>query len=238
MVGLQAACGIVVTHNGPNDATGVVLGETLPAGWTVAGVASTQGACTTAEASVSCALGNLAYGAQAGITLIVVPNGPGSVTSAAAVAGVQGDPNFTNNVSAGTTIVHRFGCWVFGSDGGVFASDGGVFAFGDAGFFGSTGNAHLNAPIVAMSSTPTGKGYWLVASDGGVFPFGDAGSFGDLSGRKLGAAIVGMAGTPSGHGYWLVASNGGVFPFGDAPFLGSMAGPRLNKPMIGLTPNV
>ena len=30
----------------------------------------------------------------------------------------------------------------------LVASDGGIFAFGDAGFFGSTGALHLNAPIV------------------------------------------------------------------------------------------
>ena len=92
--------------------------------------------------------------------------------------------------STGTTVVHRFGYWIFDS----------------------TGNTHLNAPIVAMSSTPTGKGYWLVASDGGVFPFGDAAPFGDLSGHKAAAPIVGMAATPSGHGYWLVASDGGCSP--------------------------
>ena len=27
----------------------------------------------------------------------------------------------------------------------------------------------FNEPIVAMASTPDGKGCWLVASDGGVF---------------------------------------------------------------------
>ena len=54
------------------------------------------------------------------------------------------------------------------------ASDGGVFTFGDANFYGSTGNIHLNKPIVGMAATPSGHGYWLVASDGGVFSFGDA----------------------------------------------------------------
>ena len=58
------------------------------------------------------------------------------------------------------------------------ASDGGVFAFGDAGFYGSTGAIHLNQPIVGMAATPDGQGYWLVASDGGVFAFGDAGFHG------------------------------------------------------------
>ena len=57
----------------------------------------------------------------------------------------------------------------------LVASDGGIFAFGDAGFFGSTGAITLNKPIVGMAPTPDGAGYWLVASDGGVFNFGDAG---------------------------------------------------------------
>jgi hypothetical protein len=38
-------------------------------------------------------------------------------------------------------------------DGGGYwmaASDGGVFDFGDAGFFGSEGGAHLSSPIVAL----------------------------------------------------------------------------------------
>ena len=46
------------------------------------------------------------------------------------------------------------------------------------GFFGSTGNIHLNKPIVGMTSTTDGKGYWFVAADGGVFAYGDARFFG------------------------------------------------------------
>jgi hypothetical protein len=51
----------------------------------------------------------------------------------------------------------------------LVASDGGIFAYGDAGFYGSTGALTLNKPIVGMASTPDGRGYWLVASDGGIF---------------------------------------------------------------------
>ena len=54
------------------------------------------------------------------------------------------------------------------------ASDGGIFSFGDAQFYGSTGDIHLNQPIVGMAATPDGGGYWLVASDGGIFAYGDA----------------------------------------------------------------
>jgi hypothetical protein len=34
----------------------------------------------------------------------------------------------------------------------LVATDGGIFAFGDPGFFGSTGALHLNQPIVAMAA--------------------------------------------------------------------------------------
>ena len=51
------------------------------------------------------------------------------------------------------------------------ASDGGIFTFGDARFFGSTGNVNLVQPIVGMAPSPLGTGYWLVASDGGIFTF-------------------------------------------------------------------
>jgi hypothetical protein len=58
-----------------------------------------------------------------------------------------------------------------------------VFALGNAGYYGSTGGHHINAPITGIQSSPTGSGYWLVSQDGGVFSFGDAhyyGSAGDL----------------------------------------------------------
>ena len=35
----------------------------------------------------------------------------------------------------------------------LVARDGGIFAFGDAGFYGSTGNIRLNQPIVGMTSS-------------------------------------------------------------------------------------
>ena len=42
----------------------------------------------------------------------------------------------------------------------------------------------LNAPIVGMAATPTGKGYWLVGADGGVFAYGDAEFHGSIPGNK------------------------------------------------------
>ncbi len=74
----------------------------------------------------------------------------------------------------------------------LVAADGGIFTFGDAPFFGSTGNIRLNSPIVGMTPTPDGQGYWFTASDGGVFSYGDAPFFGSLGGPGI-DDVVGMA---------------------------------------------
>jgi Arylsulfotransferase (ASST) len=55
---------------------------------------------------------------------------------------------------------------------------GAVSGVGDARFYASSaGLSHLDAPIVGITATPDGQGYWLVGSDGGVFSFGDAPDF-------------------------------------------------------------
>ena len=73
------------------------------------------------------------------------------------------------------------------------AADGGIFTFGTAGFSGSMGGQHLNAPVVGMAAAPTGHGYWEVAADGGVFTFGTAPFFGSMAGQHLNAPVVGLA---------------------------------------------
>ncbi|MGH9021669.1 MAG: matrixin family metalloprotease, partial [Acidimicrobiia bacterium] len=106
----------------------------------------------------------------------------------------------------------------------------------DAPFYGSTGNIKLNQPVVSMSPTSSGKGYWFVASDGGVFAYGDAGFFGSAGGMVLNKPVVGMAPTPTGEGYFLVASDGGVFAFGDAQFSGSLGSTGVSSPVVSLSP--
>ena len=147
---------------------------------------------------------------------VTVANSQGvSATSAADQYGYDGDLNCGQG--------YRF-----------VASDGGIFDYGDAGFWGSTGSLHLNAPVVGMAVTPSTDGYWLVASDGGIFDYGDAQFDGSMGGQHLNKPIVGMASTPTGGGYWLVASDGGIFSFGNAQFYGSTGGIRLNKPIVGM----
>jgi hypothetical protein len=108
-----------------------------------------------------------------------------------------------------------------------------VFAFGSAAEYGTVSDG--STPVVGMTPTASGKGYWLADRNGGVYSFGDASFYGSLGGVALNAPIVGLQSTASGHGYWLVARDGGVFAFGDAAFYGSMGGKPLNQPIVGMT---
>lgn len=114
------------------------------------------------------------------------------------------------------------------------ARDGGVIAYGLSKNFGSMAGNPLNAPIVGMSSTPTGNGYWLLGGDGGIFAYGDAEFHGSTGGMALNQPVLALAPTPTGKGYWLAASDGGVFAYGDAGFYGSMGSIPLNKPIVGM----
>ena len=116
----------------------------------------------------------------------------------------------------------------------MVASDGGIFNFGNAGFYGSTGNLTLNKPIVGMAVPSVPYGYWMVASDGGIFAFGNAPFYGSAGNIHLNQPIVGMAATPDAGGYWMVASDGGIFAYGDAPFYGSTGNIHLNQPIVGM----
>jgi hypothetical protein len=116
----------------------------------------------------------------------------------------------------------------------LYATDGGVFDFGNAGYYGSTGNLKLNEPVVGAAPTSIGLGYWLVASDGGIFSFGDANFYGSTGNIKLNKPIVGMAATPDDGGYWLVASDGGIFNYGDAALYGSLGATHLKAPIVGM----
>lgn len=116
----------------------------------------------------------------------------------------------------------------------LVAADGGVFAFGDAPFLGSGAELQLQAPLVGITPTFTGRGYWLVAADGGVFAFGDARFAGSLAGRRLAAPAVGIT-SVSGTGYTVATADGGLHNFGGDPFSGSATGLfRLDDPVVSV----
>ena len=61
----------------------------------------------------------------------------------------------------------------------MVASDGGVFAYGDAKFFGSAAE-YATAPVVALTPTLSGAGYWLTTADGNMYAYGDAVYYGAI----------------------------------------------------------
>jgi hypothetical protein len=119
------------------------------------------------------------------------------------------------------------GGWLLDGSGRIH-SLGGAPSFGDLATLGAAGRV----TPVAVESTPSGEGYWIVTADGAVLAFGDAVFHGGLNRQRLNATVRGL--TPAPGGYWLLAGDGGVFAFGAARFLGSMGATRLNGPIVGM----
>jgi hypothetical protein len=122
--------------------------------------------------------------------------------------------------------------WVADSTGHVFGESD--FSGPPAVNHGDASGLPLNRPIVGMTPTADGNGYWLVASDGGIFAYGDANFYGSTGSIHLNQPIVGMSVTTDGGGYTLVATDGGVFNYGDSQFYGSLGSLKLNEPIEGI----
>ncbi len=95
---------LTVANNGPGDASGVTVTDTLPAGVTLVSATPSQGTCTV----VTCDLGSLANGASAVITITVTvdPATPaGTITNTATVSASETDPDATNNTASADTMI-------------------------------------------------------------------------------------------------------------------------------------
>jgi hypothetical protein len=98
-----------------------------------------------------------------------------------------------------------------------------------------------SSPIVGLSLTSTGHGYYLVGADGGVFTYGDAVFAGTLSttfsGPSPDGPAVGIAANPVGPGYLIATSEGAVVSYGGAPFYSSpaLSGETPNAAIVGIS---
>jgi uncharacterized repeat protein (TIGR01451 family) len=109
-VGSTLTYTVNVTNNGPADATGVMLADTLPAGATFVAATSSQGSCTHSGGTVTCTLGTLANGATASVTITVTPTTMGILTNTASVTSETPDPQADNNSASTNTGVDGAGC--------------------------------------------------------------------------------------------------------------------------------
>lgn len=96
-----------VLNNGPSDATGVIVTDTLPAGVTFDSATPSQGSASEAGGVVTANLGALAAGASATITIIVdvPPSATGTLTNTAQVTGNETETNAANNTDTETTAL-------------------------------------------------------------------------------------------------------------------------------------
>ncbi|HXK30135.1 MAG TPA: SBBP repeat-containing protein, partial [Candidatus Binatia bacterium] len=94
---------ITVTNNGPNDATGVVLTDTLPAGVVLVSATPGAGSCVVTT-TVDCDLGGLINGASATVTVVVTTTAKGTLVNTVSVAGEQADPDIRDNTATARTV--------------------------------------------------------------------------------------------------------------------------------------
>jgi uncharacterized repeat protein (TIGR01451 family) len=105
-VGQNLTYTINVTNNGPNDASGVVLTDTLPPlpadGTFVSGSAGTLAGSTLTDN-----IGTLASGSTATVIVVITPNAAAlpSVSNTATVTNQVPDPNQANNTASASTTV-------------------------------------------------------------------------------------------------------------------------------------
>jgi uncharacterized repeat protein (TIGR01451 family) len=104
LAGNELTYTLTVTNNGPSDAAGVTITDTLPAG---VGFVSASLGCThdSGTRTVTCPVGALANGASATRTIVVRPSTPGSLSNTASVSSTTADPNSTNNSATEETTV-------------------------------------------------------------------------------------------------------------------------------------
>ncbi len=92
-IGHELTYTLTVANFGPGPASGVVLTTNLPAGATIVAASQTQGISSIGSGVVTTALGGLAVGESATVTIVVIPTAAGTLTAVADVAGNEPNPN-------------------------------------------------------------------------------------------------------------------------------------------------
>ncbi|MGL2963123.1 T9SS type A sorting domain-containing protein [Flavobacterium sp. RSB2_4_14] len=95
-VGSNVTFTLTATNNGPSNATGVVVTDVIPSGYTIQSATTSVGSWSAPNWTI----GNLANGATVTMTIMATVNSSGSFTNRATITGNQTDPFPKNNSSS------------------------------------------------------------------------------------------------------------------------------------------
>ena len=97
---------LTVDNDGPDQATDVIVEDTLPGNVTYVDASASQGSCfLTPSDVIECDLGSIANGDSVTVTIEVVPTQPGTITNIAEVSASTNDPDATNDTASEDTLV-------------------------------------------------------------------------------------------------------------------------------------
>ncbi len=103
---------INIFNNGTSAANAVSLSDTLATGMTLVSATPSVGTCNTTANPITCAIGTLASGANATVTVVETASAAGSFTNTATVSdsGTPPDPNTGNNTYVAVATVQSVVC--------------------------------------------------------------------------------------------------------------------------------
>ncbi len=102
-VGDNVTFTITATNNGPSDATGVVVNEALPSGYTLVSATPSTGTYTAPNWTI----GNLSNGASTTMTVVALVNASGTYANTVTISGNEPDPDPTDNTDTETPVPNK-----------------------------------------------------------------------------------------------------------------------------------
>ncbi len=119
---------VAVKNNGPSDAQGATVVDTLPTGVSAVTGTGPGGACSLAGTTLTCPVGVIAAGTTATVTVTgtVDPAATGSLVNTATVSATTGDPDSTDNTGSVTTVLSTAADLSIDKTGGTAVAGGPV----------------------------------------------------------------------------------------------------------------